>query len=120
MEDRNKELLGEVIENRTQMALDPSLSADERKAAYAEAMGAIDRATKISELEASRKEAKKNRILKWVEFGIGAVVVPVVLALVQDALTGKRFKELMVWEKDDSFTSTPGKSYTSSYCRNRD
>jgi hypothetical protein len=120
MEDRNKELLDEVIENRTEAALDPNLSADERKTAYAEAMDAYDRSIRMSELEASREEAKRNRRFKWIEFGIGAVVMPILVVLIKDATTRRFGREVMLFEKEDRFSYTPGQSRISSYFRHKD
>lgn len=120
MDDRNRELLDEVIESRTEMALDQNLSADERKTAYTEAMGAIDRSIKMSELKASQEEAKRSRIFRWIEFGIGAVAVPILIVCIKDANTRKFGREVMMFEKDDRFSYTPGQSRISSYFRHKD
>ena len=84
MDEKQKELLNRVIENRAEMALDPSLDAGEREQAYKEAMGAYDRATKVAELEASQKQAKENRILEWVRVGVVGVAVPVTLLVIKE------------------------------------
>lgn len=117
MEDKQKELLDKVIENRAELALDPNLDADERKAAYTEAMGAIDRSIKVSELEASQKQAKENRLLKWVEVGVVGVAVPLIVLAIKEISKWKFGDKVMRFEKDDSFTTTPGKSSMSSYFR---
>lgn len=117
MDEKQKELLNKVIEDRAEKALDPSLSADERESAYKEAMGAYDRATKVAELEASQEQAKKNRLLKWLEVGVVGVVVPVGILIVKEISKWKFGKKVMEFEKDDSFTTTPGKSSMSSYFR---
>jgi hypothetical protein len=116
MDDKQKELLNKVIENRAELALDSSLSADERKAAFTDAMSAYDRANKIEEIEASREQAKKNRIIKWVEVG-GAILVPIIVLGIKEFCKSKFGDKVMRFEKEDSFTSTPGKSSMSSYFR---
>lgn len=117
MDEKQKELLNRVIENRAEMALDPSLDAGEREQAYKEAMGAYDRATKVAELEASQKQAKENRILEWVRVGVVGVAVPVTLLVVKEISKWKFGRRVMEFEKNDSFTTTPGKSSMSSFFR---
>lgn len=123
MDDKNRELLSEVIEQRLEFVLDSDVGSDEAKTAYKEAMEAIDRQTELSRLDASReeqirneefkaKEAKKERIFKWVELGAIAIAVPVTKELVKLAFA----KLVMRFETTDSFTTTPGKS-TSGFFR---
>ena len=119
MVDRNKELLDELIENRAEMALDPDLSAEERKMAYEDVMKAYDRSMKLEELEASNKQAKKNRIIKWVEVGVG-VAVPIILFIGKEVSTWRFGRAVMNFEKNDRFSYTPGQSRISSYFRHRD
>lgn len=113
--DKQKELLDKVIENRAELALDPNLSADERKEAFTDAMNAYDRANKIAEIEASREQAKKNRIIKWIEVG-GVIGVPILVLIIKEISKSRFADKVMRFEKEDSFTTTPGKS-TSSFFR---
>lgn len=119
MADTNKELLDELIGNRAEMAMDPNLSDDERKTAYEDVMKAYDRSIKLEEIEAANKQAKKNRIIKWVEVGVG-VAVPIVLLVIKEISTRHFGREVMRFEKDDRFSYTPGQSRVSSYFRHKD
>ena len=83
-------------------------------------MSAYDRSIKIAELEASQKEAKRTRIFRWVEFAIGAVALPVVITVIKDASTRKFGREVMMFEREDRFSYTPGQSRISSYFRHKD
>ena len=123
MDDKNRKLLSEVIEKRLELVLYSEVGSDEAKAAYKEAMEAIDRQTELSKLDASReeqirneefkaKEAKRDRIFKWVELGAIAIAVPVAKELFKLGFA----KLVMRFETNDSFTSTPGKS-TSGFFR---
>lgn len=123
MDERNRELLSEVIHQRLETALEADIGSDEGRAAYEEAMKAIDRQTEISKLDASReeqalkevnraKEAKRDRVIKWVEIGVVAVAVPIAKELFKWGFA----KLVMGFEKEDSFTTTPGKS-TSGFFR---
>lgn len=117
MDERNEELLCEVIENRLMTTLDSDAGGEEAKKTFDEAMQAIDRSIELTKLENSvneqlrkeidsRKESKKDRIIKIVEIGCAAVVGP----MIGFALNKSYAKMICGFEKDYTFTTTPGRT----------
>lgn len=116
----NKELLEKVINSRLEDSLDEDMDLKERELAFKEAMAAMDRhielerfesANKENELvhaenELNRKEQGLNRIVKYVE----VAAVPVGLLILDSALKWKYMKTICNFEKDYTFTTTPGRS----------
>ena len=100
----NKKLLEKVIEDRLETSLNQEVDAEERKQALKEAMEATDRQIQIEKIESSRKEDKKNKILKCVEIGI-----PVALFALDCVFKIHYMKKVCNFEKDYTFTTTPGK-----------
>lgn len=100
----NKELLEKVINDRLKISLSQEVSEEERKQALKDAMEATDRHIQIEKMESSRKEDKKNKILKCVEIG-----VPVALFALDCTFKIIYMKKVCNFEKDYTFTTTPGK-----------
>lgn len=97
MNKDNKKLLEEVIKDRLTKA--KSDDADEAKAAFDDAMQAIDRQNAID-------KDKKDRIVKLVEVGAVVVAAPLI-----EATCKKAFAQVICeFEKDNIFTSMAGKS----------
>lgn len=97
MNKDNKKLLEEVINDRLTKA--KSDNADEAKAAFDDAMQAIDR-------QAALDKDKKDRIVKVVEVGAAVVLAPLI-----EATCKKAFAQVICeFEKDNIFTSMAGKS----------
>lgn len=114
----NKTLLEEVIDNRLASVKD-SCGGDEEKKAFREAMEATDRHIQMErlklereklELEKQKVEAKDdqkfNRIMKCVE----VVAVPVGVLVLDFVFKQHYMKKICTFEKDYTFTTTPGKS----------
>ena len=126
MNDRNKQLLDEVIEKRLEQTLKSDANPEDN-VAFKQAMEAIDRQIKISELEANRQleiskfeaacaeqnlkhETAKSdinwsRAFKVVEF----VVAPVAMAAIQHKHNMDFAHVLCMFEKDYTFTTTAGR-----------
>lgn len=119
----NIKLLEDVIKNRLEIAED-DVESEESKRAFKEAMEAIDKMIQLEKLEVSKlevenkerlerekfdktnREQKKNDILRIVE----VVAVPVGL-FVMDCLFKRYYmRSVCNFEKDYTFTTTPGKS----------
>ena len=97
MNKDNKKLLEEVIKDRLTKA--KSDNADEAKAAFEDAMQAIDRQTTLD-------KDKKDRIVKCVEIGTAVVLAPII-----EATCKKAFAQVICdFERDNIFTSMAGKS----------
>lgn len=100
----NKELLEKVITDRLEKSLNQEVSEEERKQALKDAMEATDRQIQIEKMESSKKEDKKNKILKCVE-----ISVPIALFALDCAFKIHYMKKVCNFEKDYTFTTTPGK-----------
>lgn len=127
MNDKNKQLLNEVIKNRLERALKSEANVEDN-IAFRQAMEAVDRQIKLSELEANRllevskfeaacaeqnykqekmdSEAKWDKVFKVVEI----VAVPVVMAGVQYWCNMRYAKTLCNFEKDYTFTTSAGRA----------
>ena len=137
----NKDLLEQVIEDRLNTSLDNEVDEKVRSQAHKEAMEAIDRQIQLKKLESSdeeqtikagfekdkidlekdkidlektkfeleKTEKKSNRIIKIVEIA----AIPVGL-FVADCLFKRYYmRQVCNFEKDYSFTTTPGKGISS-------
>lgn len=68
MDETNRGLLAQLIEKNLQLALDSESGSDEEKAAFRQAMEAIDRQTAISKIDdsyqehAEKMEAERNKL----------------------------------------------------------
>ena len=105
----NKELLEKVIKDRLEASLATGLDFEEKRAVFREAMEAIDRQIELERSESAKEERTPNRIMRGVE----VVALPVLLTGV-DLFTKWRFmKTVCNFEKDYTFTTTPGRSISS-------
>lgn len=102
----NKELLEKVIQNRLENSLSEDMTPEEKKEAFKEAMDAIDRSIELERAEIAKKEQLPNRIIRVAE----VAAVPVVLAGVDIFSKWKFMKTVCNFEKDYTFTTTPGRS----------
>lgn len=117
MTDKNKKLLDEVIENRLKTAKHSTADADGNDAAFRQAMEAIDRQIEIDKIDASSEEQSKKQehskketeINMWIQIG-GLVASMVVVPTMQYFYNMKYAKKLCHFEKDYTFTTTPGKA----------
>ena len=124
MDEKNKGLLTEVIEDRLNTALTSEVGSDESKIAFKEAMEAVDRQIELSKLDASSQEQAEEKLVKeknakwdrWIrcgELALAMIAVPVM-----DHLFKRRYmKDVCMFEKDYTFTTTPGKQGSSSLFR---
>lgn len=117
MNKENRKLLDEVISSRLEYVLTYADADDNETEAFKQAMEAIDRQIKISELDASadeqikkqdqsKEEAKKDRLVKLVEI----CAVPLVLVGVQYVCNMRYAKVLCNFEKDYTFTTSAGRA----------
>ena len=107
MDDKNRELLGKVVEDRLKRALNSN--PDEDDASFKEAMDAVDKQLDLDKIEASREQAKKDRLVQVGTFAAGLVVAPVIDGLIKRGFA----KMLCTFEKDYTFTTTAGKTLSS-------
>lgn len=138
MEDKNRELLSRVIEERLERVLKSDAESDNAKSDFKEAMEAVDRQIELTKLDASHeeqlkkqelekekqvreeelrmKEAKKDRWIRVAEIAAVSIVSPII-----GYYTKRSFAKLIcAYEKTDSFTMTAGKSGISSFFRFKD
>lgn len=117
MNKENRKLLDEVISSRLEYVSTYTVADDNETEAFRQAMEAIDRQIKISELDASadeqikkqdqsKEEAKKDRLVKLVEI----CAVPLVLVGVQYVCNMRYAKVLCNFEKDYTFTTSAGRA----------
>lgn len=117
MNKENRKLLDEVIFSRLEYVSTYTDADDNETEAFRQAMEAIDRQIKISELDASadeqikkqdqsKEEAKKDRLVKLVEI----CAVPLVLVGVQYICNMRYAKVLCNFEKDYTFTTSAGRA----------
>ena len=105
----NKEKLEQVIDNRLGIALEKDVTSDEGKQAFKEAMEAMDRKIQLEKISDAEKEQKKNRIIKIVE----VAAIPVALFVADVAFKTYYMKTVCNFEKDYTFTTSPGKGLSS-------
>lgn len=117
MNKENRKLLDEVIFSRLEYVSTYTDADDNETEAFRQAMEAIDRQIKISELDASadeqikkqdqsKEEAKKDRLVKLIEI----CAVPLVLVGVQYVCNMRYAKVLCNFEKDYTFTTSAGRA----------
>lgn len=138
MEDKNRELLSKVIEERLERALDSDATPEDAKTNFKEAMDAVDRQIELTKLDASHeeqikkqelekekqirdeelrvKEARKDRWIRIGEIAAVSIISPIIGYCVKRSFA----KMICTFEKTDSFTMTPGKSGISSFFRFKD
>lgn len=127
MNEKNRELLEEVIESKLKDATTLS-NSEERDKALRDAMAAVDRSNRLTELDISKKEHeerlnfdkkskeveilvrekedKKNRIIRIIE----VAAVPVSICIINIISRNRFAKKICNFEKDYTFTTTPGRS----------
>lgn len=116
MIDENKKLLDEVIRNRLETALS-STDSEEGNVAFRQAMDAIDRRNEVSKMEVSAEEqakkqvaAKRDTYITWgiriLEITAGVVAMPII----KHCMGRRDMKDLCMFEKDYTFTTSAGKS----------
>ena len=131
MKEVNTELLKEVLEDRLKESLSMETTSNESKQAIKDAMDVADRLIEVEktklqhqeqlekqkqeeiklkqEEERKKKELKSNIILKAVEIGAMVLVAP----LVQYGCNRGYVKLVGLFEKDDYYRTTAGKSLSS-------
>lgn len=101
MNKENRKLLEEVIKDRLEKSLE-SVSDEEAKTSFEEAMQAIDRQNTLD-------KDKKDRLVKMLEIGTAVVVAPLI-----EVACKKGFAHMICeFEKDYNFTTMAGKSLSS-------
>ena len=105
----NKELLEKVIKDRLILAKSDDVGSDSEKESFKEAMDAVDRLIEIEKLEKAEKEQRFNKIIKVVE----VAAIPAILLVADHFLKLKFAREICNFEKDYTFTTTPGRSISS-------
>ena len=117
MNDENKKLLDEVIKDRLETAKQSNAEADGNNAAFRQAMEAIDRQIEIEKINVSREEQsnkqdhskKEMEINTWIQIG-GLVASMIIVPTMNYFYNMKYAKKLCHFEKDYTFTTTPGKA----------
>ena len=109
MEERNLELLDEVIKNRLEKAQHPDVESEEKKHAFKEAMEALSKKIEFAKVEASHKEAKTDRWIQVGTFAAGLIVAPIIKQLIDRS----NMKALCNFEKDYTFTTSFGRGFSS-------
>ena len=124
MDEKNALLLSGVITNRLNAALSYEVGSDESQIALKEAMEAVDRQLELSKLEATSKEQAEEKLVKeknakWDRFiRIGEIALAMLVVPVMDHVFKRRYmKDVCTFEKDYTFTTTPGKQGSSSLFR---
>ena len=124
MNEKNKELLEEVIQTRLEDVLENADGSDEAKLAFKEAMAAVDRQNEITKMEIAHQEQIdkrkseeefKKKESKWnVALRIAEVAaVPIALCVINIVSRNRFAREICNFEKDYTFTMTPGRSLSS-------
>lgn len=102
----NKELLETVIKDRLEKANSKDVDPEVKKASFREAMEAIDRLVELEKNESSKKEQKFAPLIKAMEVG----VIPAGLILIDFLCKRSHTTRICNFEKDYTFTTTPGRS----------
>ena len=105
----HKDLLEKVIKNRLETSLDCSVNPEEKEQAFKEAMEAMDRCIELERAESAKNEQGLNRIVKYVE----VAAVPVGVLVLDSIIKWKYMKTICNFEKDYTFTTTPGRGISS-------
>lgn len=124
MIDKNKELLDKVIADRLATALSSDMESKEYSVAFNQAMEAIDRKLEMTKMDVSSDEqakkqaaAKREAYVNWAirvaEIGIGVMIMPIV----KHCMGRRDMKDLCMFEKDYTFTTSAAKSCSKSRFR---
>lgn len=124
MDEKSRELMQEVLQDRLEKSINEFLDAEERNTAFEQAMKIADRQAKIYEsdivyddqvkklehekekLETEKSENKKNRWVKAGEIFAVTILVPVIYYCANKGL----IKEVGTVEQMEHFSGTPGRS----------
>ena len=106
---RHKDLLEKVIKDRLTLALSDDVGSESEKENFKEAMEAIDRAIELEKIEQAKEEQVKNRVIKYIEIA----AIPAALMTLDFLFKRKYMKDVCNFEKDYTFTTTPGRSISS-------
>ena len=117
MNDETMAKLNEVAYDRLTMAMNNADGSKEQTAFMKEALDAIDRIIELEKLDDARKdkrdEKKWNRIFKAAEIGGTIWLIPTMNYL----FNMKFAKQICNFEKDYTFTTTPGRTLGSLFRR---
>ena len=104
----NEELTNELIQDRMEQILEGDLDPEEEERLFKQAMTAIDKQNECD-------KTLLNSGLKVLEIAGLVLVVPAM-----DYFAKDRFmKKLCTWERDQTFTTTPGRSISSFFRWNK-
>ncbi len=106
MKNVRKENLESLYDLCIERANDDSLSIEERELAFKNAMSVQDQINKL-----------ENRNLDLIIKVIEIAAMPVFLTVLDNSFKRKTMKEVCLFEKDYSFTTTPGRGFSSSLFR---
>lgn len=110
MDERNKQLLSKVTEERLNRALNPDGEPEVTSVAFGQAMEAIDRQIELEKIEAAQiEQIRKQRrefAIRCVEIGVAMLAVPTIKYVFNRNL----LKTTMIWEDDHTFTTSGGKT----------
>jgi hypothetical protein len=106
---KSKELLEAVIESNLKIAQEHAVGTEEHNRAYKEAMEGIDRCIELDKIEDKKKEQKESKIVKYIEIAI----IPAGLVVLDYVFKYHFMKTVCNFEKEYTFTTTPGRSISS-------
>lgn len=101
-----KNLLEETVKKRLEEIAGDSITEEEKKQAFDEAMKAADRVIEIEKVEAEKDGKKTNWILKVAEMA----AVPALLTCLEYVFKMRFTKTVCNFEKDYTFTTQAGRS----------
>lgn len=105
----NRELLEKVVKDRLTKSMDESIDPEKRAMYFKEAMEATDRLNEMDRFDSSKKEQNLNRVVRYVE----VAAVPAGLMILDSFFKWRFMKTVCSFEKDYTFTTTPGRSISS-------
>ena len=128
MDERNRNLLKDLIEDRLERAIDADPNNEEDKLVFKEAMEAVNKQIELDKIETSHKEqiekmkmdkeqslrdetvkleeAKKERLVQIGLFAAGLLISPIIEVACKKGYA----KMLCEFEKDYTFTTSAGRS----------
>lgn len=102
----NKKLLEEANKNLLKTASELGFESEDGKKAYEMAMRGLELESAMDEKELKKKDSKMNVILRCIEIGGTIIIIPVIDYICKD----KFARRICNFEKDYSFTTTPGRA----------
>lgn len=103
---KSKELLEAVIERNLKIASETEVGTEKHVKAHKEAMEGIDRCIELDKIEDKKKEQKESKLVKYIEIAI----IPAGLIVLDYAFKYHFMKTVCNFEKEYTFTTTPGRS----------